>query len=273
MGIFSEVGKILVDESAGNVDASKSTGVSHRRDPHDYKPEQRLSNISDDEITPPPLEGEVVSDGEDMLQVVVINRIVPSKSKSTTSSNTEDKAPEESSNNNFWNAPPKHFEMPPEIKNAKRIVKPNEDTPTAEPHLEELNNALNEEIPSNSVEGKEPKEPEIMEEKTPLPVEPAKKKRNTSSTQQNSFASIEGDVVFPNGAAVSANINGNVSSEGSLHFSGTITGNVTANDLTLQGTIEGSLKCKSLTLLPLSGSQMSCIKGSVSTEALYMKTE
>lgn len=211
MGIFSEVGKIIMDE-AGSENTRSGVPAEDGNSGRAYKEET------------PGIDGETVMDGEDMLKVVRINHIVP----------------------------------PPEVSSGRTGMLSSDNYAEDDLSFWETPQVTGE------VSGKPARPEERTSRENPL-------KETSPASKENT---ISGDIVFPADATVHTNIIGNVKAKGTLTVKGTITGNVEACDVILCGFIYGSLKCRKLTLLPVTTgtagkSTMSFVEGPVTTEALY----
>lgn len=245
--IFAEVGKIIVDE-AGNAGESVSSApvTKHKTVSATAFSHKPLDNSSIDQ-TPPPIEGDIVMDGEDILRVVVVNHIVPYTSQDSQEINT-DISESEDEDLSFW--------------------APEEPSLAEEPMTEVTSFSEN--------EADVGQEESVKKEDNDMSTNPTQKEvsvlENTSSSGNiipQTSAQIEGDISLPAGGTVSADIRGNVSAKGELHFYGTIDGNVEAEDLFLKGTINGTLKCRKLTMMPIDKTTISRINGAITADALY----
>lgn len=209
------------------------------------------------EQTPPPIEGDIVMDGEDILNVVVVNRIIPyTPQKDIVRDSSEDDdlsfwAPEEADSHSFLEQ-----DDQPTLKETdeQHDSKSYDDQPTTK----EEDDTMTEQISQDE-------QPAVNQDNKNIRLESSK---NTSVMKQ-SLAQIEGDVTFPGGGTIFANIHGNVIAKGILNFCGTIDGNVEAEDIYLKGTINGTLKCRKLTMTPIDQTTMSRINGAISAESLF----
>lgn len=225
--IFSEIGKIIIDEADNASENTFEVPASSNNKESPFltqKPQTSQSSASYgdflSEQTPPPIEEDVVMDGEDILNVVVVNRIVPCVPQKDTICNSS-----EDDNLSFW-----------ESEEVSRPITKEEDG--------------------------------IMTEQISHADENMKSKKITSPPKQP-LAQIEGDLTLPKGGTIFADIRGSITAKGVLHFCGTIDGNIEAEDIFLRGIINGSLKCRKLTMMPIDRTAMSRINGAISAESLF----
>ena len=254
MSIFSEVGKILVEESeqGQKIEQSPIKTVPKKNQPHNHSSK---SSVSVQDSYPPTLspdfppfqEGEVVMDEEDMLRVVVINRVI-------TTGNIPIEAPPLEQNDTvieddtFWESESTNF--PEAVENQE------ESFDSELPPILEL-------PPEDSFEE------ELMELENK--EESIKKEDKIMTIPKSSDWNIIGDIVLSTDTTLHANIKGNISSKHNVTIRGNISGNVEANDVTLCGVISGSLKCKKLTLQSIGTETLSKVEGSLNVEALSME--
>jgi len=206
----------------------------------------------------------IAYDGEDMLPVVVVNRVVPVRPRAIHQEISKEAslAPLSKTSGTKKTTVEERPQLVQTKKHRYPLVPGYDD--------EEIAKLKEEENTASMLKEEEESiwEPEIVPEEALKKEEPVQEQPSPSIPLSNPSMKnegvIKGDIHLPKGGEISATVYGEVTSKGCFSLTGEIFGKVEAEDVILNGIIHGSLKCNHLTL----SSRNSKIEGNLSVDSL-----